>query len=643
MSDSNLNPQDLVPIYLHSQGVDEILGIEALESDGSDVEEIVGGDAAPVRTRSKAWEHFDTVKVPGCGWVNKCKHCKKLLSGQKKGTTSHLIRHLKLACPFRHKLFPSENKESSKSKQSHLDFSSGESSVFTFSFERVKRLAAHMILAHEYPFNIVEHKVFNEFLKAYSPFYKKIGRHAVRAECFAVFNSERERIKGILSKVNRVSLTTDCWWSGVQKIGYMVVNCHFIDRNWMLQKRVISFVNVPPPHNGVALAKDVHRVSNFYAIYDKIASVTVDNASANDVCIGILKKDHNLRENLVLDGKLFHVRCCAHIINLLVKDGLKEIENVVDVVREGVKYLFGSENRLTAFNEHRITLQLPPNRLVLDNNTRWNSTYVMLSTAYKYRQCFDKSGVDDPTFEKYCPTSIEWAEVNEVCEFLEVFLDVTNLISGSNYATVNLFLLELARIKELINGQLDPNGKKHMQNMASRMALKFDKYWFECDLLLSFGSILDPRYKNGMIEYAFISMYPTDYEAKIKQVENNFNALYDQYALIYGDPKGKGPAQCSSYLKQPPSTSVGKKKFDVFMLKMQSNGKVKNDVELYFEEICYPNVADFDVLVWWKANEGKYKILSKMANDVLSIPITTVASESTFSAGGRVIDKKRVQ
>ncbi|KAL6547211.1 hypothetical protein OROMI_022932 [Orobanche minor] len=50
MSDSNLNPQDLVPIYLHSQGVDEILGIEELESDGSD-----GSDAAPVRTRSKAW------------------------------------------------------------------------------------------------------------------------------------------------------------------------------------------------------------------------------------------------------------------------------------------------------------------------------------------------------------------------------------------------------------------------------------------------------------------------------------------------------------------------------------------------------------------------------------------------------------
>jgi len=35
----------------------------------------------------------------------------------------------------------------------------------------------------------------------------------------------------------------------------------------------------------------------------------------------------------------------------------------------------------------------------------------------------------------------------------------------------------------------------------------------------------------------------------------------------------------------------------------------------------------------------KYKILSKMAADILVIPISTVASESTFSAGGRVIDE----
>ena len=49
----------------------------------------------------------------------------------------------------------------------------------------------------------------------------------------------------------------------------------------------------------------------------------------------------------------------------------------------------------------------------------------------------------------------------------------------------------------------------------------------------------------------------------------------------------------------------------------------------------------FDVLAWWKGNSSKYPILSNMARDVLSIPISIVASESTFSAGGRVIEAHR--
>ena len=43
----------------------------------------------------------------------------------------------------------------------------------------------------------------------------------------------------------------------------------------------------------------------------------------------------------------------------------------------------------------------------------------------------------------------------------------------------------------------------------------------------------------------------------------------------------------------------------------------------------------FDILSFWKENEFHYP----MARDVLSIHISTIASESTFSIGGHVIDQ----
>lgn len=71
----------------------------------------------------------------------------------------------------------------------------------------------------------------------------------------------------------------------------------------------------------------------------RLKSITLDNASANDVCIQILKNQLKLTNAFVHDGDLFHVRCCAHILNLTVQDGLKEIDIAVDKIRECVKYI----------------------------------------------------------------------------------------------------------------------------------------------------------------------------------------------------------------------------------------------------------------------------------------------------------------
>ncbi|KAL6334393.1 hypothetical protein AAG906_014971 [Vitis piasezkii] len=70
-------------------------------------------------------------------------------------------------------------------------------------------------------------------------------------------------------------------------------------------------------------------------------------------------------------------------------------------------------------------------------------------------------------------------------------------------------------------------------------------------------------------------------------------------------------------------------KFDLFVHSTNGKGHAKSELDYYLEEHVLPRISDFDVLSWWKTN------------DIYTIPVSTVASESTFNTGGRMVSKYR--
>ncbi|KAG5566732.1 hypothetical protein RHGRI_002319 [Rhododendron griersonianum] len=127
-----------------------------------------------------------------------------------------------------------------------------------------------------------------------------------------------------------------------------------------------------------------------------------------------------------------------------------------------------------------------------------------------------------------------------------------------------------------------------------------------------------------------------------KRVKGVLDKLYDAYAndgevrvqVASATPSVVMDEDCDDRLTLA-------SEFDTY-LEQEYSSVCSSEVDKYLNDLCErKDIPDFDVLLWWKNNSNKYPILSQLARDVLAMPVSTVASESAFSTGGRVLDPFR--
>ncbi|KAL6545341.1 hypothetical protein OROGR_009215 [Orobanche gracilis] len=166
------------------------------------------------------------------------------------------------------------------------------------------------------------------------------------------------------------------------------------------------------------------------------------------------------------------------------------------------------------------------------------------------------------------------------------------------------------------------------------MKIKFDKYWGDCNLLMSIAAILDPRLKMLVIEHCFPRIYkPHEVKVNISRVRQELYNLYAEYEKIQSSSSSSTSSHQSRASQQnrnkglnsAPSRSTGMSQFLSQMKSVESEQPQKNELDTYFEdgrltEENAPGVdlVNLDALKWWK-DSTKYKILSRMAADILAI------------------------
>ncbi|XP_056170471.1 zinc finger BED domain-containing protein RICESLEEPER 2-like [Syzygium oleosum] len=259
------------------------------------------------------------------------------------------------------------------------------------------------------------------------------------------------------------------------------------------------------------------------------------------------------------------MRCFAHILSTIVKEGLKDINDFIVKIRSALRYVRSSLGRLRRFKDCVELENIESKSLVcLDVETRWNSTYMMLEAALKFQKAFflleiqDSKFVEELSKAKRLPTSDDWNYARHLLPFLKLFFDTTSKVSGSSYVTSNNLANDVYGLFGMINEYCE-NEDKSLQEMAKRMMTKFIKYYGNVNninLNLFIACILDPRHKWEYVKWLINDVYESK-QAEIlhDKVTSSLISLYEQYCT------GKCP-QGNLRLKGTRTVNVSKSPVD---------------------------------------------------------------------------------
>ncbi|GJZ19409.1 zinc finger BED domain-containing protein RICESLEEPER 2 [Tanacetum coccineum] len=143
-------------------------------------------------------------------------------------------------------------------------------------------------------------------------------------------------------------------------------------------------------------------------------------------------------------------------------------------------------------------------------------------------------------------------------------------------------------------------------------------------------------------ETPFQFLTPDELCAKfVEKVEKAMGLLFAIYKEKYGTSTSSDLPRSMSNKSTSSRSRRGNAFINSFKDKVGNKlSGCEDELKKYLKEprLELEDDEDFDILTWWKINSPRFPIVSRMAKDILCIQVSTVASESAFSASSRVLD-----
>ncbi|KAK9724618.1 hypothetical protein RND81_05G087000 [Saponaria officinalis] len=359
---------------------------------------------------------------------------------------------------------------------------------------------------------------FKTFIAACNPSVLSfLDSTSLQQNCLKLYKQEHSKVMEVFSNLDgQISLSIDLLT--YEKPGepfheHMCLSAHFVNDKWKLRKWVLRYCDV----YGLEMKPSVVATSESirdWNIEGKVFGVTI----GGKIDTSMLKEQVQGKRVLLLNGKLFHVRCCSDMISRMVQKGFRMIDEIIDKVQA------------IAWSR-----SLP----------LWYLTSTKLRNALELKENGGFSRVP----KRFVPTKGEWGKVKKVCKIVDQIYEITKGLFKAKMLTANLFLPCLKEIRTYLTQEAN-SSDPFEKSMAEKMLKTFNKYWNDMYLILAIAAFLDPRHKMKLIELSSSKVGDSDdhNEEKSAYVLQTIHRLYDDYVGPNDQPVN---SELNLYLEEP--------------------------------------------------------------------------------------------
>ncbi|KAL0743381.1 hypothetical protein Bca4012_084894 [Brassica carinata] len=406
------------------------------------------------------------------------------------------------------------------------------------------------------------------------------------------------------------------------------LTAHFIDDSWKVRRWILGYTT------GASIPLDDVYVYHFrtavqsFEIGRKVSSILLPNDEDFD------EKTVDAIKKCMGEGPVFVVYCCADLFRLMVDD-----------LCSGFRWSLYEELRMLVGWGRCSSLN-------------WNVKlyHFQLAVDLKKEDAFSKDEVYD-RYDK--PSDEEWVKIETFCKLGGfVYKVAKELFEEGGYSTSNVYFHLLAELKVMLKKEVDGGESgEYFVGKAKEMLKMFDKYWNGMFLVLASACVLDPRFNMKYVEFYCSKKIDSDEGSNAETVLDYLRSLYARYAAsdicqkpicsagtIDREEEDDEDEDCGDD-EEEEEEKVKEEKPDAYkdfvlfqeFLKFEASPRVfaESELDAYLKEPIIEWNKDFKALEWWKEKSQTYPVLSRVARDILSIPISRATSYDAYASDKR--------